>query len=416
MSKGEGSHGGSVIGHTRSGKAVYSAKSGHPAYKTPPKSFSEHRDWHDKHFSNFSGNDHQDAAMLHRKESAQHAQKTGNDDYPMWPIYHHQDATGYADEKMGKKSLGRQSLSKSEGSRGGSVIGHTRSGKPIYSANSSKHYPSAQDGHWKASGGKVTGYTKSGKAVYNAGHRVYTGQNQPGHAQREYKAMSHSEHAEAAEMHRKAGRSLMQQAVEADKKGDEAASQKHVEAREKHYHAAHYHDNLAHRSGSTMAKSIACPECAEPIAHKYALKSVASLAKGLGGQPQGSMAALVKGDGIKQITCPSCVAVVSPQYMVKSLGLLARQDGFDIQPALEGMFKRPAVHKSLNLPVAGAPAAFGVINRERDVMLANAIKNKGGFFGQSGLPASVEPQQSINRLAQIEENQIDTEEGIVSVS
>lgn len=56
--KGEGSKGGHIIGHTKSGKPVYKAKSaGH----------KDHKD--------FSGQDHLDAAHLHAQESMEHRAK-----------------------------------------------------------------------------------------------------------------------------------------------------------------------------------------------------------------------------------------------------------------------------------------------------------------------------------------------------
>lgn len=58
-SKGEGSKGGKIIGHTKSGKPVYQSKSGHDC-----KDFSEE--------------DHRDAARFHSSESSKYVNKQAN--------------------------------------------------------------------------------------------------------------------------------------------------------------------------------------------------------------------------------------------------------------------------------------------------------------------------------------------------
>lgn len=46
---------------------------------------------------------------------------------------------GLIDENLLNKSLEELDLLKGEGSKGGKVIGHTKSGKPIYAVNTAKH-------------------------------------------------------------------------------------------------------------------------------------------------------------------------------------------------------------------------------------------------------------------------------------
>lgn len=58
-SKGEGSKGGKIIGHTKSGKPVYQGKSGHD-------------------YKDFSEDDHRDAARFHESESSKYINKQAN--------------------------------------------------------------------------------------------------------------------------------------------------------------------------------------------------------------------------------------------------------------------------------------------------------------------------------------------------
>lgn len=123
--QGEGSRGGKVIGHTRSGKAVY-------ADVNPASQKGEHK------YRNFDSNDHIDAHNLHKEEAekrqSQHTHEGGEHHKRAATTHrtygdHHRtqakakDHSDYGDSKLSKGG---------EGSRGGHVIGHTKSGKPVY--------------------------------------------------------------------------------------------------------------------------------------------------------------------------------------------------------------------------------------------------------------------------------------------
>jgi hypothetical protein len=97
--KSEGDRGGKIIGHTRSGKPIYD-------------SFNHegHRD--------FSKQDHTDAESVH-VGLANKLKKRASE----WR--HHWD-------EGGKHFEASDTLQKSEGDHGGTIIGHTSTGKPIY--------------------------------------------------------------------------------------------------------------------------------------------------------------------------------------------------------------------------------------------------------------------------------------------
>lgn len=115
---GEGSRGGKVIGHTKSGKPLYGPKSwrGHMPFLS---------DYREKH-KDFSVEDHREAAEIHDKvgdyansHAASAHRRLADEKDPA------------IKNKISLRSWG--DLQKGgEGSRGGQVIGHTRSGKPIY--------------------------------------------------------------------------------------------------------------------------------------------------------------------------------------------------------------------------------------------------------------------------------------------
>lgn len=165
---GEGSRGGHIVGHTKSGKAIY-------------HSIGESKE-HDKHYT---FEDHEDAASEHRKtqkkyETAPGLSTANADDQAKARdrIVHHKSNADYHEiqaDKKGKKhvtgakgnvfehhkrkiavanskmpdairgmfekaeddayallGLGEELSKAGEGSKGGKIIGHTRSGKPVY--------------------------------------------------------------------------------------------------------------------------------------------------------------------------------------------------------------------------------------------------------------------------------------------
>jgi hypothetical protein len=191
--KGEGSRGGHIIGHTRSGKPIYATRS-------PREFYSRHR--------GFTKQDHRDAAHNHRKRSRFfdraefHESDEKFTDAEHAPLYHDDhadfhDMTADGGEyeshmrrrrsvenrayegamrhiershpnpskslQAKKKPAAKKSVQKSnpipgltalmkaakkgEGSRGGHIIGHTRSGKPIYASKSKAHMRKLHEGH-----------------------------------------------------------------------------------------------------------------------------------------------------------------------------------------------------------------------------------------------------------------------------
>jgi len=103
---GEGSRGGHVIGHTRSGKAIYAHAGIDPAH---PYRAGGSKGW--------TSLDHTDAASAHRREAERHEQ-TGSAK-EMW---HHRTHASYHEGHAVR--LGGEERSRE--------IGRTRSGKPIY--------------------------------------------------------------------------------------------------------------------------------------------------------------------------------------------------------------------------------------------------------------------------------------------
>lgn len=133
--KGEGSRGGKVIGHTKSGKPIYeNATADHHSYKN----FSEqdHKDAADAHYKHYHKDGADGSTVLHGKRSLESHikkfQKAILEEYDL-------DDDVFDIEKGG------------EGSRGGKVIGHTKSGKPVYADHNHDHKDydnfSAQDHH-----------------------------------------------------------------------------------------------------------------------------------------------------------------------------------------------------------------------------------------------------------------------------
>lgn len=128
VDKGEGSRGGKIIGHTKSGKAIHMS-SGSPAANNP-------------HFAGFSKGEHLEVSMLHARLN----EKWLNLSISAEQKYQYETAAGYTTmaanhdahrEYHSAKSKG-DSREDVEGSRGGHIIGHTTSGKPIYMQH---HHP-----------------------------------------------------------------------------------------------------------------------------------------------------------------------------------------------------------------------------------------------------------------------------------
>jgi len=139
---GEGSKGGNVVGHTASGNPIYAPKNG----KVHSQSSFEKLEGHSKE-------DHADFIDIHMNESNKHhkAQKTmkdgaDRDNARELRDAHYAAASSHHNELHGGRKMGEKPSSKrsggvpvkkgGEGSRGGKIIGHTASGKPIYEDHS----------------------------------------------------------------------------------------------------------------------------------------------------------------------------------------------------------------------------------------------------------------------------------------
>lgn len=138
---GEGSRGGKIIGHTTSGKPIY-GKCIHPSH------------------SNFTAKDHEEAAALHADlgEGGDNPPEEGSPEHEFHvkQYFRHSSQADRLREKeknnFVKSESGKPTLEKAgEGSRGGKVIGHTSSGKPIYdTANHPSHANFTKQDHWDA--------------------------------------------------------------------------------------------------------------------------------------------------------------------------------------------------------------------------------------------------------------------------
>ena len=152
--KGEGSYGGHVVGHTRSGKPIYQEHGAdHPAYK------------------GFTESDHGDAVEVHghlhdfhRSAAGLASSKAGTRESPEKNSLRAIARTHYEQAKMHddageshfnarhpdiKKPNSLLKAAHGEGARGGKVLGHTASGKPVYArrqaGSSSYHGFTAKD-------------------------------------------------------------------------------------------------------------------------------------------------------------------------------------------------------------------------------------------------------------------------------
>lgn len=259
LEKSEGSRGGKVIGHTKSGKAIYDSFD-HPKHK------------------DFTAEDHWDAAETSSSHNLKQCSLHDKKQYDM----------------RAKKILddARADLEKGgEGSKGGKIIGHTKSGKPIYDSfeheghrdfttedhrdaaehnfhhkyeNYNKHDTQEQfkhhskqsilhdKKHWDmkakdmlktlddkvekseendiekggVGSGRKVGITSSGKDIYDT------------HNHEEHKNFNEKEHEEAADYHKKESLKHRDSQKENDKKidslnRDEIFSKKHKELEDK---------------------------------------------------------------------------------------------------------------------------------------------------------------------------------------
>ena len=143
MAKGEGAHGGHVIGHTRSGKPVYSSNAPHYKAISKLKGNAQQRAMNE-HFAGWDSEDHRDALDFHDAQipgGTTSEKRKGKSSMPFKAAALHytkrqimrMGETGEEPENDNKSLENNMTKStKGEGAHGGHVIGHTRSGKPIY--------------------------------------------------------------------------------------------------------------------------------------------------------------------------------------------------------------------------------------------------------------------------------------------
>lgn len=174
LKAGEGSRGGRVVGHTKSGKPIY-ANHNHASYKSfTPAEHREVADYHDSTQKRFeseartSGKDswlkhaesHFEAAAHHRnqaeekeKDSNFHKTRANKDnDVKKSEDLNIVTIADYSNSNLVKSFINLDLVkAKGEGSRGGHVIGHTKSGKAIYeNANHPKHKDFSVEDHNEA--------------------------------------------------------------------------------------------------------------------------------------------------------------------------------------------------------------------------------------------------------------------------
>jgi hypothetical protein len=134
MKGGEGSKGGHVIGHTSSGKPIYSNKKAHQ-------------------YKDFNHRDHSDAAYLHSREASKHngartsfGSKTTHEEKSK-----HYDEYSSLSQHHTSTSWGHEDISIKQSMEGGDIIGHTKSGKAVYEKKGADHYKDfSEDDHMDA--------------------------------------------------------------------------------------------------------------------------------------------------------------------------------------------------------------------------------------------------------------------------
>lgn len=140
--KAEGSRGGKVIGHTKSGKPIYQGQ-------------------HESHKS-FSKEEHLDAVKVNRNKESETSGYNSKKVYKQEAEYHQGEADNFVESKKDNDNENKHKvgdkvkasdlkkayevlglgdlIEKAEGARGGKVIGHTKSGKPVYANKEASTY------------------------------------------------------------------------------------------------------------------------------------------------------------------------------------------------------------------------------------------------------------------------------------
>lgn len=135
---GEGSRGGKVIGHTKSGKPIYDIV-GHENHK------------------DFTHQDHKDAAQIHRDKMADN-----NKNKDEGHLYHRNMGLRDAHEDLAKQKKEKEEIKHK-------VIGHTKSGKPVYEDKHPRDYHDFTVGEHKEASDI---HDKKGDAHLTTQHKV----------------------------------------------------------------------------------------------------------------------------------------------------------------------------------------------------------------------------------------------------
>lgn len=199
--KGAGSRGGNVIGHTRSGKAVYGPSQGHvKAYKefheaikneeASPRDVLDYiSDSHEEAWeastSHFTPEDDDDATALHEKASEDRKksieERSAHSELRHNHIMYKNYRSGDVEKSMTPNV--RPLMKGGEGSRGGNIIGHTRSGKPVYGDKRPGDYTNfTPDDHKDASNMHSDAQNKASSAFMFDGAKENHGPTHAAHA------------------------------------------------------------------------------------------------------------------------------------------------------------------------------------------------------------------------------------------
>jgi hypothetical protein len=167
---GVGSRGGKVIGYTKSGKPIYAGKK--ISSKEVAALHKEHPEIEDPYYKQelLGRGTKEDTAVIKLKVKDKHyLVHSDPDSNDTW--YEHSDVEKSDDNN----------IEKAEGSRGGKVIGHTKSGKPIYEKHEQQHtqhytaedHSDAMSAHMKAAkrhSEKAKSYDQKASNAYDRGH------------------------------------------------------------------------------------------------------------------------------------------------------------------------------------------------------------------------------------------------------
>ena len=248
---GEGSRGGNVIGHTSSGKPIYE--------HTPGKAEGFH-----KRHAGWSKEDHAEAAAKHRGRSDGHTR-----------VY---QGTSHRTEDSRRESNHSWHMSKYHNSMTQAHMAAARPKNPhegvkLHTDNAHSHHSEASEytkkslvkgGGEGSRGGKVVGHTSSGKPIYQSHqHNDIHGQK-PAHAarhgnfDRHYADYKSGDHIDAQHHHLEHSRKHHEAAEDLAKEGKHDEASEHTKAA--HYHQAqidaHSHAKLVKLNASTPASSM----------------------------------------------------------------------------------------------------------------------------------------------------------------